>query len=91
LLLRIPIVTSNTKIGTLNTNCYFKYQVLLEIPAAARGSNSLGDTAPASAVAQDETKTTRPMARNTSEQDGPALKAKIFSQPHQLQIIETIV
>jgi hypothetical protein len=41
-------------------------------PAAARGSNSLGDTAPASAVAQDETKTTRPMARNTSEQDGPA-------------------
>jgi hypothetical protein len=40
--------------------------------AAARGSNSLGDTAPSTAVAQDGTKTTRPMARNTLEQDGSA-------------------
>jgi hypothetical protein len=40
--------------------------------AAARGSNSLGDTAPCTAVAQDGTKTTRPMARNTLEQDGSA-------------------
>jgi hypothetical protein len=43
--------------------------------AAARGSNSFGDTAPASAVAQDESKTTRPMARTSLEQDGQAPSA----------------
>jgi hypothetical protein len=41
LLLRIPIVTSNTKIGTLNTNCYLKYQLLLEIPIVTSNSNLL--------------------------------------------------
>jgi hypothetical protein len=39
--------------------------------AAARGSNSFGDnTAPTSDVAQDESKTTRPMARTSLEQNG---------------------
>jgi hypothetical protein len=40
--------------------------------AAARGSNSLGDTAPPTAVAQNGAKTTRPMARNNLEQEGSA-------------------
>jgi hypothetical protein len=43
-----------------------------EAAAAARGSNSLGDTAPPTAVAQNGAKTTRPMARNTLEQEGSA-------------------
>jgi hypothetical protein len=40
--------------------------------AAAKGSNSLGDTAPPTAVAQNGAKTTRPMARNNLEQGGSA-------------------
>jgi hypothetical protein len=43
--------------------------------AAARGSNSLGDTAPPTAVAQNGAKTTRPMARNTLQQEGSAPSA----------------
>jgi hypothetical protein len=31
-ILPYSIFTSNTKIGTSNTNCYFKYQLLLQIP-----------------------------------------------------------
>jgi hypothetical protein len=40
--------------------------------AAARGSNSLGDTAPPTAVAQSGAKTYRPMAGKNSEQGGSA-------------------
>jgi hypothetical protein len=56
---KLYITNSKTNSGATNES------------AAARGSNSLGDTtAPTSNVAQDESKTTRPMARNSSEQIG---------------------
>jgi hypothetical protein len=38
-ILPCSIITSNTKIGTSNTNCYFKYQLLLQIPIVTSNTN----------------------------------------------------
>jgi hypothetical protein len=38
-ILPCSIFTSNTKIGTSNTNCYFKYQLLLQIPIVTSNTN----------------------------------------------------